>query len=108
MLLHKETHRAQRQLANYCRSGKSTIINGADPDRLYHYRRLIFNVLNNTIERAYPIFRRITSDEEWKNIVKDFQINHNAKEARIWMLPFEFYEFCKSNNYAQKLNAYGF
>ena len=104
MLLRKETHFVQSRLAEYCRSGKSILIEGANPNRLHHYRRLILNVLNSTLERTYPIFRRIVSDEEWLEVVSDFQINYDAKEARIWMLPFEFYEFCKVKKYAQKLN----
>lgn len=104
MLLHEETHSIQSQLAGYCRSGKLTVINGVDPNRLPHYRRLIFNVLNSTLERAYPIFRRIVGDDEWMQVVNDFQINHDTKEARIWMLPFEFYDFCKTHNYVKKFN----
>ena len=104
MLLRKETHFIQSQLAEYCRSGNLTVIDGVDPNRLPHYRRLIFNVLDGTFERAYPIFRRVVSEEAWKKVVRDFQINHDAKETRIWMLPFEFYDFCKANNYGQKLN----
>ncbi len=104
MYLRKETHRIQSALAVYCRTGELKPIEGARTDRLHHYRRLVSNVIGSTLEGAYPLTRQILADEVWDQLVDDFFQNHDASSAQIWKMPFEFYEYCLSNNYSEKLN----
>ncbi|MGD9900597.1 MAG: DUF2063 domain-containing protein [Calditrichaceae bacterium] len=104
MYLRKETRQIQSALAAYCRSGELKPIEGARTDRLHHYRRLVFNVIDSTLEGAYPLTRQILSDDEWDQLVNDFFRNHDASSERIWKMPFEFYEYCLANNYSEKLS----
>jgi len=104
MSLLNETHEIQSKLATYCRTGQLEPITGAITDRLHNYRRLVFNVVNDALERAYPIFRGIVTDQEWNDLVNDYFINHDPQDPRVWKMPYELYEFCKENNYAEKLN----
>lgn len=103
MKLSEETISAQHALADYCRTGKQPVIPGARPERLHHYRRLVKNVLNNTLVQAFPITFKLLKPEQWENLIHDFFTIHNAQTPQVWKLPLEFYTFLKENNYAQKL-----
>jgi len=104
MLLNQDTKEIQSQVATYCRTGELKPILGAREDRLPNYRRLIFNVINDTLMQAYPITYEILSDEEWYSFVNDYFMNYNAQSPQIWKMPYEFYLFAKENNYNEKLN----
>lgn len=104
MKLSDETVFAQHTLAEYCRTGKNVIVPGARPERLHHYRRLVRNVINNTLEQAYPITFDLLEKKEWDNLIDDFFTNHNPQTPQVWKLPKEFYHFLRDNNYADKLN----
>lgn len=104
MLLNHDTKEIQSQVATYCRTGELKPIVGAREDRLPNYRRLIFNVINDTLVQAYPITYEILSEEEWYSFVNDYFINYNAQSPQIWKMPFEFYLFAKENNYNEKLD----
>jgi len=103
MLLREDTYRIQSELAEYCRTGELKPIKGAKTDRLHHYRRLVFNVVNDSLETAYPITRDILSNEQWDDLVNDFFQKHDPKSPQIWKLPFEFYQYCLEKNYAELL-----
>ncbi len=104
MLLREETRQIQTELADYCRSGVPRPIKGAKADRLHHYRRLVFNVINGTLETAYPVTRQILPEEDWTQMVNDFFINHNPQSPQVWKMPYEFYIFCSENKYSEKFH----
>lgn len=102
MKLKPETIQAQHALADYCRTGKNVKLDGITPNRIHHYRRLVFNVVKNTISQAFPISKKIIGDH-WENLVHNFFVNHNSQTPQVWKLPFEFYEYIKKEKYANKL-----
>ncbi|TAJ13956.1 hypothetical protein DMA11_07125 [Marinilabiliaceae bacterium JC017] len=104
MLLNTETKTIQEKLAGYCRTGEPVEIPGVKHDRLHNYRRLVFNVINSTIQQAYPITREWLPDEEWQYLVNEFFKKHDAQTPQVWKLPFEFYQFISNNHYADELN----
>jgi uncharacterized protein len=103
MKLLDETRTAQHSLATYCRTGEQVQIPGVKQNRLHHYRRLVRNVINNTLEQAYPITLDILTQKEWDNLVDDFLVSHNAQTPQVWKLPNEFYDFVRDNAYHKKL-----
>lgn len=103
MELSKETESIQNSLAMYCRSGIETQIPVSRPENLVHYRKLVFNIVLNTMEQAFPITYKNLSSEEWKNLVNDFFLNHDSQTPQVWKLPFEFYQFVSEHNFAKKL-----
>lgn len=102
MKLKEQTRQLQQALAQYTRDGESTSIEGVRQDRLHHYRRLTFNIQLQTMEQAFPIAYSAFESEEWKSIVHDFFLHHDAQTPQIWKLPLEFYEFVRDHDYATK------
>lgn len=104
MRLSEETISAQHALADYCRTGKQVNIPGIRPDRLHHYRRLVKNVFNNTLEQAFPITYELLGPEEWDGLISDFFEHHQQQTPQVWKLPKEFYLFLKDDDYSTKIN----
>jgi len=92
-----KTHALQTDLGLYCRTGinepETTI-----QENTFHYRRLVFNVIKDSLKTAFPITRTLIGKKRWKKMVKHFFENHACQTAQIWKLPFEFYEFYSLND----------
>lgn len=102
MNLSPETHSIQSQLARYCRDGILTELSGARVERLPQYRRLVFNIIQDNIESAYPIAFKYLETEIWNVLVYDFFSTHECQSYQVWKLPKEFMEFVVGNNYQEK------
>ena len=103
-MLLNETIKIQNSVAEYCKTGIEKDIPGVTPDRLHHYRRLIYNIVDDTMETAFPVTKQWLTQEEWDILISDFLNLHPAQTPQVWKLPFEFYLFAKQNNYASKFN----
>jgi len=101
MLLKADTKEIQEQLADYCRTGVEKPIAGTRADRLPQYRRLVYNMIKNTMETAFPITEEWLPSEEWESLVYDFFAQHNAQTPSVWKLPQEFVEFVSQADYAE-------
>jgi len=104
MLLSKETKDLQSKLTEYVRTGTLPLIKGAKQDKLHHYRRLVYNIVYNSLSNAYPISKAMLGDEKWKELVDEFFIKHNPQDPQIWSFPFELYEFVLKSDYSKKVN----
>lgn len=104
MLYTDKTYDSQKRLTKWVRSGKESDVPGATSIGLKQYRRLFRNNIYNSLSQAYPISLEVLSDEEWNTLVDDFFENHDSKTPHIWKLPFEFFQFVKANNYAEKFD----
>ena len=103
-MLNKETETIQHQLADYCKSNQNEEIPGIKKDRLHHYRRLIYNIIDDAIESAYPITRSILSDEQWKEIIDAFITDHKCHHPQLFRMPGEIIEFVKLKQFDKKFN----
>jgi len=103
-MLTKETQTVQHQMATYCKTGEATQILGAKQDRLHNYRRLIYNIIDDAIENAYPIARNIIPSEQWQEMVDTFIAEHKCQHPQIMHMPGEFIEFTEKHRYAEKFN----
>ena len=92
-LLHKDTYNQQSNLAHYCRTGELLPIKGLTDNRVHHYRRLVYNVIDDTLQSAFPLTVDLLSKEEWNGLVNTFFNSHECKSTSIWQMPFEFYQF---------------
>ena len=101
-MLSKETIDIQNQLATYCRDGKLVPIEGAKEDRLHNYRRLVFNVICDTLETAYPITNQVLEEGEWDELMFDFFNEHPCQDPQVWRMPKELIGFTESKKYADK------
>lgn len=103
MQLEKETLYNQQRLARFCRTGENTKLDGITPGRLKHYRRLVYNVFNNTLRQAFPIAKTVLEEEEWELLLNNFMQDQKIDDPRIWKMPESFYLFVKDNAWAEKL-----
>ncbi len=102
MKLQEQTTSAQNNLGIYCRTGKIREIPGINKNRIHHYRRLVFNVVKNTMKQAYPLTLQVMGEEKFTALVHDFFSNHKAQTPQIWKLPNEFYEYALESDFRKK------
>lgn len=99
MYLNIQTKEVQSKLANYCRTGLIADIPGANPDHIKHYRRLVFNIINDSLQSAYPLTLKLLPEQEWEDLVNEFFTNHPCQSPQVWWMPREFYEYIVENNH---------
>lgn len=99
------TYKSQSSLAHYCRTGEYIKIPGVNEKRLGRYRRLIFNVVKESLEAAYPLTRNLLETKEWENLAYDFFASHKCQSPFVWQMPRELFEFVSETNYSL-LNKY--
>ena len=93
MKLKEDTARIQDLLGDYCRTGEEAQIPGVKPGRLPHYRRLVYNVIRDTMDRAFPIAAAALWDEVWEELVQEFFSKGLPQTPQVWKLPYEFYNY---------------
>lgn len=93
MSLQTFTYQQQSSLADYCRTENLNPELQVRKDRVHHYRRLVFNVVNDSLQTAYPITFQLLNESEWEILVKLFFANHKPQSTQIWKMPKEFYQF---------------
>lgn len=104
MSLLSETHSIQSKFGKYCRDGIEHELPGTTEGRLDQYRRLVYNIVNDNLESAYPIAYGFLEDEIREKLVFDFFSKHECQSYQIWKFPKEFYEFVVKENYSEQLN----
>ena len=102
MNLQKPTAKAQNQLGEYCRTGVNKNIPGVIEKRLHHYRRLVFNVVKNTMHQAYPLTLQVLGEKKFNGMIHDFFSHHKSKTPQVWKLPGEFYEYALNTDFKEK------
>jgi len=99
MLLRDSTYELQASLASYCRTGDDPQISGVTTGRISHYRRLVFNIIEDNLQTAYPLTYALLSQVEWEEVVNEFFRNHPCQSPQIWSMPKEFYEYLQKINH---------
>lgn len=92
-LLLENTITQQSRLAGYCRTGVLQPIDGLTPNRVHNYRRLVYNVVDDTLRTAYPLTLDLLEEDEWNELVNSFFTNHSCQSASVWQMPKEFIEY---------------
>lgn len=100
MYLNIQTKEVQSKLANYCRTGLIADIPGANHDHIKHYRRLVFNIINDSLQSAYPLTYQLLKDSSWDELVDEFFTNHPCQSPQVWWMPKEFYEYLVEQDHA--------
>jgi len=103
-MLKNETKIIQHQLADYCKSNHNEEILGVKKDRLHHYKRLIYNIIDDAIESAYPITRSILTNEQWKEMIDAFVKEHQCHHPQLFRMPGELIEFVQLKKIDEKFN----
>lgn len=97
------TIKQQQFLAEYCRTGKHKPVTDK-PENTTHYRRLVFNVVDDILSTAFPLTKELLSDSNWNKSVEHFMEHHACQTAQIWKLSAEFYAYYLTNPFPLKHN----
>jgi len=66
---------------------------GLEDRRLAIYRRLFFNNLKNLFARNFPVIRKLTSDQQWDALIREFMTDHRSHTPMFTEIGGEFVEF---------------
>lgn len=102
MKLLQKTGEIQHLVGNYCRTGEEQKIPGITKNRIHHYRRLVFNVIKNTMKQAYPLTLQVLGEEEFIKLVDAFFQNHDPQTPQVWKLPREFFDYALEADFSAK------
>jgi hypothetical protein len=69
---------------------------GIEDRRMAIYRSLFFNNLYNLLGTFFPVLRKISSDEQWRHLIREFMKIHRAKTPYFLELPEEFLDFLRN------------
>lgn len=92
----------EKKFAGYCRTGNFVRLKKTTPNRLPHYRKLVFNVIDDTLQTAYPLTFGLLTKPEWKELVNDFFGTHNCQSYQVWKMPYELYQYVLNNRLSIK------
>ena len=107
MQLPETTHQHQSALADYCRTGKYSAIPGVREQHVTQYRRLVYNVVDDMLQSAYPLTHHLLTTREWNALVQEFFSNHPCQSPQVWYMPKELYEYLSPKEHKLK-NKYPF
>lgn len=104
-LLTPETKELQSKLAQYCRTGRLSLEKEVNQKHVGHYRRLVYNIIDDILENAFPLFHGYLEKEKWNEAVHLFFSSHNCQTFQVWKVPGEFYEFACNADLKTKFKA---
>jgi hypothetical protein len=102
MYLSQYTETQQNNFASFCKTNILKPIDGLTNNRIHHYRRLIYNVIDDSLRSAFPLTENLLEENEWKNLVEEFVAKHKSQSPQIWQMPYEFYQFVAANEFEAK------
>ncbi len=86
------TFELQNDLVMYCRTGED-VPKTTKQKHTFHYRRLVYNVVRDTLKKGYPLFIELFGKENFEKAVQHFYATHKCKTPHVWQMPKEFCEF---------------
>ena len=87
----------QYAFAAHIRDPENTVAPpGIEDRRMAIYRSLFFNNLYNLLGTFFPVLRKISSDEQWRHLIREFMKIHRAKTPYFLELPEEFLDFLQN------------
>jgi hypothetical protein len=69
---------------------------------VHHYRRLVYNIIDDMLQSAFPIFYEYADTEIWDEIVNAFFSTHACQTPHVWKVPGEFYQYACDNKLKEK------
>lgn len=84
----------QEQFAAHIRSPEQVPAPSDIEDRRMDiYRNLFYNNVRNLLAWNFPVLRKIYSNDDWAQLVRDFYIEHRARTPLFPELPREFLQY---------------
>ncbi|MCD6179296.1 MAG: putative DNA-binding domain-containing protein [Bacteroidales bacterium] len=94
-----KTHKYQSNLAQYCRSGNYISIPGVNEKRVDRYRNLIYSIVDDSLQSAFPLTYDLLEKHEWNNMVDNFFSSHKCQSPLVWKMPKELPNYLQEANY---------
>ncbi len=107
MQLSNHSYLQQSILASYCRTGNYQALAEVNEKHVHHYRRLIYNIINDSLSSSYPLAKNLLMKDEWNKLVNDFFANHACESPQVWNMPGELIGFVGDTNHSL-MNKYPF
>jgi hypothetical protein len=73
---------------------------GIEDRRMGIYRELFFNNLHKLISNTFPVLRKLHSAQDWRALVREFMIRHEAQTPYFLQIPGEFVAFLEHEHVA--------
>jgi len=66
---------------------------GIEDRRIGVYRELVYNNIEGFIANSFPVLRKITADEQWHEMLRDYVCRHQAHTPLFPRMPLEFLQY---------------
>jgi uncharacterized protein len=66
---------------------------GIEDRRMNIYRELFYNNIEDFLANAFPVLRKITADERWHAMARDFYAKHQCREPQFFRIAEEFLRY---------------
>ncbi len=66
---------------------------GIEDRRIGVYRELVYNNIESFIANSFPVLRKITPDDRWHEMLRDYVCNHQAHTPLFPRMPLEFIQY---------------
>ena len=66
---------------------------GVEDRRIGVYRELVYNNIESFIANSFPVLRKITPDDRWHEMLRDYVCNHQAHTPLFPRMPLEFIQY---------------
>ena len=80
---------AQFKLANIIRTGEGRI-DGVEQRRLKIYQELFFNNVEGFCSSAFPVFKSLLTENQWRQLISDFFVQHECETPHFIEISQEF------------------
>lgn len=87
---------AQFKLANIIRTGEGRI-EGVEQRRLKIYQELFFNNVEGFCSTAFPVFKSLLGEQQWKALISEFFIKHECETPHFVEISQEFLAYVAEN-----------
>ena len=89
--------RVQRAFAAHLRDPqRHRAPDGLEERRLKIYRELFYNNVEAFLANAFPVIRRLSDDDAWHGLVRDFYARHVSQAPQFFRLAEEFLRFIEN------------
>ena len=72
---------------------------GIEDRRIGVYRELVYNNIEGFIANSFPVLRKITPDDRWHEMLRDYVCNHQAHTPLFPRMPLEFIQYLKDERH---------
>jgi hypothetical protein len=69
---------------------------GIEDRRIGVYRELVYNNIEGFIANSFPVLRKITADEQWHEMLRDYVSRHQAHTPLFPRMPLEFIQYLET------------